>query len=162
MSSGRPVGTHDKPGHLAGGQRDGAGRPASGAGSSMSSNKRLNLRDNMLQGEALLGAAFGGSRIAPIFGSCFLDKQMQKQKEKPAAFEAVNQTSSNDPGLVIPGIQAQNGTTWFNFRLKVSKKLDFKFRIQLLPPSLRVISKLRVTLASKLASKVAGLALDKR
>lgn len=38
MPSGRPIGAHNEPGHMAGGSREGAGRPSSG-NKNASSNK---------------------------------------------------------------------------------------------------------------------------
>lgn len=63
-----------------------------------------NLWDSRVHGNAYPGAAVSGSKIAPISGILlfsflaisnleYLDKQLQKQKEKEAAAEATKSTS---------------------------------------------------------------------
>ncbi|KIK54902.1 hypothetical protein GYMLUDRAFT_1021748 [Collybiopsis luxurians FD-317 M1] len=76
MSAGRPVGSQNKPGHHAGGAREGAGRPSAENGG-QSHKPKFNLRNEMLHGDALPGAASGGSNFAPIF-----DMQLQREKER--------------------------------------------------------------------------------
>ncbi|KAE9388022.1 hypothetical protein BT96DRAFT_449168 [Gymnopus androsaceus JB14] len=82
MSRERPTGSQNEAGHLAGGTREGAGRP-----SNARNHTHSNLNFTMFSGNDIPGAAFQGSsgRMASVFDTQLSKEKKQTEEESSAS-----------------------------------------------------------------------------